>query len=149
MNKSTYDNPWMMEDKPLEIEDVENHVGMVYLIVNNLNGRKYVGKKFFWKTVKRPPLKGKKRRRHVRMPSDWKTYYGSNKELNDYIDEHGLDNIERYVLRLCDSKSECSYYELKEQVDREVLFDDSYYNEFIGVKINAKHLKEKQCYVQE
>jgi hypothetical protein len=33
-----------------------------------------------------------------------------------------------------------SYYELKEQVDREVLFSDEYYNEFIGCKIHARHL---------
>lgn len=138
-----------MQGKSLEIEDVEDHVGMVYLIVNNVNNKKYIGKKFFWRTVKLPPLKGKKRRRLVRKPSDWQKYYGSNKELQDLIENQGVDKISRYVLRLCHSKSECAYYELKEQVDREVLFDDSYYNEFIGVKINAKHLKEKKCYEQE
>ena len=29
----------------------------------------------------------------------------------------------------------------KEQIDRKVLFDDKYYNEFIGGKIHSKHLK--------
>jgi len=29
---------------------------------------------------------------------------------------------------------------LKEQIDREVLFKDEYYNEFVGAKIHSKHV---------
>jgi len=35
-----------------------------------------------------------------------------------------------------------SYYEAKEQFDRDVLFSDEYYNEFIGCKIHAKHVRK-------
>ena len=34
-----------------------------------------------------------------------------------------------------------TYFEMKEQFQRDVLFRDDYYNEFIGGKIHSKHLK--------
>ena len=34
-----------------------------------------------------------------------------------------------------------SYYEAKLQFEKNVLLSDEYYNEFIGCKIHAKHLK--------
>jgi len=141
--QSSYPNPWILQTtgKSLESEDCENHVGMVYLIVNKKNDRKYVGKKFFYSTRKLPPLKGKTRKRKKIVESDWRDYWGSSNELKDDIAKYGHDNFERYVLRICDSKTELSYYELKEQVDRGVLLTEEYYNDFIGGKINGKFLR--------
>jgi len=36
-----------------------------------------------------------------------------------------------------------SYFEAKEQFDKEVLFKDEYYNAFIGVKIHQNHVRGK------
>lgn len=138
---STYPNPWMLDHEPLESDHVQDYVGMVYLIVNKKNGRKYVGKKFFFSTRTLPPLKGKTRKRKKVVESDWKDYWGSSNELKEDIKKYGEDNFLRYVLRLCKSKTELSYYELKEQVDREALLTDEYYNDFIGGKINGKFLR--------
>jgi len=133
---------WIHGDKELETSDIEEYVGMVYLIVNKLNNKKYVGKKFFWSTRKLPPLKGKTRKRTKVVETDWQMYWGSSNQLQEDIKEHGTEHFERYVLRLCKTKTECAYYELKEQVDRGVLLTETYYNDFIGGKINGKHLRK-------
>ena len=39
--------------------------GFVYLITNTVDGKKYIGKKQIEKKTKRPPLKGKKRKRII------------------------------------------------------------------------------------
>lgn len=138
----SYSNPWMFNNEILESEHITDYIGMVYLIINKESGRQYVGKKFFWSTKKLPPLKGQKRKRTKKVESDWKSYYGSSNELKEDIDNIGKDKFERHVLHLCKTKTQCSYYELKEQVDREVLFTEEYYNGFIGVKINGKFLEK-------
>jgi len=38
----------------------ENTFGFIYLIINNINGKKYIGKKQCTSRIKRRPLKGKK-----------------------------------------------------------------------------------------
>ena len=79
------------------------------------NSKKYIGKKFFWKPKILPPLKGKKRKRRSIVESDWKKYYGSNAELQDLVEQSGPDNFNREILKLCKTKGECSYYEMKYQ----------------------------------
>jgi hypothetical protein len=40
-----------------------------------------------------------------------------------------------------------SYLEASEQIERKVLLTDSYYNEFVGLKLHSKGLKRlKECY---
>lgn len=134
----TYDNPWYHNGKILTEEDVEEYVGMVYLLENTENGRFYVGKKFFHKK-KTYQIKKKKKKKTVQ--SDWKDYYGSSKELLEDIEKVGKNKIKRTVLHLCKSKTQCSYYEMKEQVEREVLLREDYYNGFIGGKISGKFLE--------
>ena len=114
--------------------------------------KKYIGKKLLWSKRRLPPLKGKKRKRVQVKESDWKDYYGSNEEVKGLVESHGGDRFIRRVLRLCKTKGELSYYEAKEQFDKDVLFDPMYYNEFIGLKVHSKHLgdidgrrREKVC----
>jgi len=118
----------------------EDHIGFVYCITELSTGKKYIGKKLLWKTVRLKPLKGTKRIRKVKRSSDWQKYYGSSKALEEAIAKNGHENYHREIIRFCTTKGELSYYELKEQIDRKVLFREDYYNEFIGVKIHSKHL---------
>ena len=77
---------WIYESTQVEILP-EDCVGFVYLITNNLSGRKYIGKKlakFSKTTYKMVKLKnGKKKRKKIKgkIDSDWQTYYGSSPEL--------------------------------------------------------------------
>ena len=132
---------WTYNEKSFESEDIGNYVGFVYLITDVSNGKKYVGKKNFWSTRRLPPLKGKTRKRTVKKESDWKDYFGSSEQVKLLVESHGRDNFKREILHLCNTKGEMSYLEAKEQFDRNVLFSDEYYNEFIGCKIHAKHVK--------
>lgn len=124
-------------------EELKLWVGFVYEIKDNSNGKLYIGKKNFWSTRRLAPLKGKKRKRKVVKESDWMKYYGSNEELKLLVENEGPERFSREILRLCETKGLMSYFEAKEQFDREVLFRDEYYNQFIGVKIHASHVKGK------
>ena len=129
-----YMNAIEFTDAPDDIE------GFVYVITDKRNDKKYVGKKKFWSVTRKPPLKGKTRKRVVRKESDWMKYYGSSELVNQLLVEHGEDNFHREIIHLCKTKGEMSYLEAKEQFDRNVLLHDEDYNEFIGCKMNSKHV---------
>ena len=137
----SYPNPWLFEDKPFESDQIGDSQGFVYLITDLSNNKKYIGKKNFWSVRKIPPLKGKTRKRTKKAESDWKNYYGSSEEVKLLVESQGCDNFKREILRLCDSKGELSYYELKYQVENDVLLKpNEYYNSFVGAKIHRNHL---------
>ena len=130
---------WYMNE--IEFTDAPDDIeGFVYVITDKRNDKKYVGKKKFWSVTRKPPLKGKTRKRVVRKESDWTKYYGSSELVNQLLVEHGEDNFHREIIHLCKTKGEMSYLEAKEQFDRNVLLNDDYYNEFIGCKIHSKHV---------
>ena len=139
---------WLYESKQVEILP-EDCVGFVYLITNNLSGRKYIGKKlakFSRTTYKTVKLKnGKKKRKKIRgtIDSDWQTYYGSSPELSRDVELLGTENFTREILYYCRSKAECSYIEAREQFSRRVLESDDYYNGHIQVRVHGSHIKGK------
>ena len=132
---------WYYKDKLYE-DTPEEYQGFVYQITEIESGKKYIGKKFFWKPKTLPKTKTRKRRIKTRVESDWRSYYGSSKEVQQIVEDKGSDNFKREILRLCKTKGECSYYEAKLQFEYDVLLSDDYYNEFIGCKIHAKHIKK-------
>ena len=120
-------------------EELKSWVGFVYLIEEADTGMKYIGKKGFWRSKILPVTKTRKRRKRTLVESDWRTYHGSNERLKEQISiSSGIHN--RTILRFCKTKGEMSYYEAKEQFDKDVLLRNDYYNAFIGCKIHAKHL---------
>ena len=131
---------WYYENKVFE-DTPEEYQGFVYEITELDTGKKYIGKKFFWKPKTLPKTKTRKRRVRTRVESDWRSYYGSSKDVQQLVEEKGVDNYRRVIVYLCRTKGECSYYEAKLQFERDVLLRDDYYNEFIGCKIHSKHLK--------
>jgi hypothetical protein len=130
---------WLYHDSPFEPTELDPKkiYGFVYLIENLVNGRKYVGKKLFFfkgfKTVK-------KKKKRILVESDWKTYYGSSNALQKDLDELGKENFRRVILHLCTSKSECSYLEMKEQVERKAILSDEFYNDQIRVRVTRVQL---------
>lgn len=132
---------WIYEEKPFEPAQLDEWAGFVYLITDLHNEKKYVGKKNFWSTRRLPPLKGKTRKRVKKSESDWQSYYGSSEQVKLLVEESGSERFKREIIRLCKTKGEMSYFEAKEQFDRDVLFRDDYYNEFIGCKIHSNHVK--------
>ena len=128
---------WLYNNKPLE-EIPENAYGYVYLITNNLTGRKYIGKKLFW--FKRTKvIKGKKKR--LKVESDWKDYWSSSDELKADIEKLGINNFSREILHICPNKGLCNYLEAKEQMVRCVLETDQYYNSQVQCRVHRTHIK--------
>jgi hypothetical protein len=142
---------WLYQDTPVETLP-EECVGFVYLIKNNLSGRKYIGKKLakFSKTTYKivKQKNGIKKRKKIRskVDSDWREYYGSSPELTADIITLGTENFSREILFYCKSKSECSYVEAREQFERKVLESIDYYNGHIQVRVHKSHINGKLSY---
>lgn len=132
---------WLYNGEEFTSEKIGDYIGFVYLLTDLSNNKKYVGKKILISKRKLPPLKGKVRRRTKLVESDWQKYYGSSEEVNALVEENGPETFKREILHLCKSKGEMSYLELKEQMEREVLLNDEYYNGIIQVKIHRSHVK--------
>lgn len=133
---------WYFHNTPQEFTEdgIGDAFGMVYLITHIPTGRKYIGKKFFTKS-KTKQVKGKKKR--TRVKSDWETYWGSNKELQEEVKINGVDQYTREVLHLCNSRSACSYWETWEIFSRHALLSESYYNSWVTCKIHKAHVFDK------
>jgi hypothetical protein len=139
---------WTYNSKIVE-ELPEDCVGFVYLIVNKVNSRMYIGKKLakFSKTTYKMVTQknGVKKRKKIKskIDSDWMDYYGSSIELNKDVESLGKENFSREILFFCKSKAECSYIEAREQFTRRVLESDDYYNGQISVRVHGSHIKNK------
>jgi hypothetical protein len=123
---------WLYQNTPVETLP-EECVGFVYLITCNLTGRKYIGKKLakFSKTT----YKTVKQKNGIK--------YGSSPELTSDIEKLGTKNFTREILYYCNSKSECSYIEAREQFSRRVLESRDYYNGHIQVRVHGNHVLGK------
>ena len=126
----SYENPWIYLDRPFTGDDVRDNFGFVYKITNLINGRSYIGRKYFW-SFRTPP--GKKRK--VKQESDWKKYYGSCPELKEDIKKTGNKVFfKREILSLHKTKGTCNYEETKQLFLNNVLSEaldngaPAYYN---------------------
>ena len=129
---------WIYKNKVFE-EVPTNAYGYVYLITNNLTGRKYIGKKLFW-FRKTKVVKGKKKR--IKVESDWRDYWSSSDEVKSDVKTIGEINFTREILHICQNKGTCNYLEAKEQMLRGVLESDLYYNAQIQCRVHRTHIKE-------
>ena len=111
-----YENPWIYDGKFFESTDIQDYFGFVYLIENNINGRKYVGRKYFWSF--RTP-KGKNRK--VKSESDWKKYYGSCPELKEDIQKCDKENFSRTILSLHKTRGKTNFEETRQLFFHNVL----------------------------
>lgn len=129
---------WLHNGIEFTSEDIKNYVGFVYLITNQTNGKQYIGKKLFW-AIKRKQVKNVRKR--YKAESDWKEYWSSSEELKADVQLLGKKNFTREILHLCTHKGTANYLEAREQIDRRVLESDHWYNGWIAVKVQKKHIK--------
>ena len=134
---------WIYNDEIFDTTP-EEYQGFVYRITDLTNNKKYIGKKFFWKPKTLPITKTRKRRVKTRTESDWRTYYGSSKEVQQLVENNGKENYKREILKLCLTKGECSYFEAKYQFEYDVLLSDESDNELISCKIHSRHVRRNK-----
>jgi hypothetical protein len=123
----------------LSVNDMpEGTYGFIYMVSHIPTGKKYLGKKvlYFERTKKlgkkelealkeerkeqgiggRVPLKKK-----VITESDWKTYYGSQKEILELVKEGNQEDFKREILQYVPDKKQLTYFECKYLFINEVL----------------------------
>jgi len=116
----------------------EGTYGFIYEVTHQPTGRKYIGKKVLEFNRTLPPLKGTKKKRKVVKESDWKTYYGSHKEIVGLIKEGKQEEFTREILQYVTSKKLLTYFECKYLFIKEVLEGNNYINDNILAKFYRK-----------
>ena len=130
---------WYYNNTQFTEEQIGDNYGFVYIITNLVTNKKYIGKKLFYFSKTKQVNKKKKK---IKVHSDWKDYYGSNNELISDVKSLGLEQFKREILHLCKSKGECSYLEAKEQFAHEVMEREDFYNQWIMVRVRKSHIKD-------
>ena len=98
----------------------EDWIGFIYQITHISTGRSYIGKKFFWSTT-RKVIVGRKNRKKIIKPSNWKKYTGSSTWLNSEINLHGMDQFKFEILSLHESRGTLALREVELLVSNNVL----------------------------
>ena len=130
---------WLYKDNDFTEDMIGEYYGFVYKITNLVDGKQYIGKKFFYSS-KTKQVKGKKKK--IKVFSDWQSYYGSNATLKEDVENVGKESFKREIIHLCLSKGECNYMEAYEQFTHNVLRrPDDFYNSWIMVRVQRTHLK--------
>lgn len=122
--------------------------GFVYLIVNTVDNRLYIGKK---KTISetRVAVAGRVNKKRITKPSNWKLYYGSSKDLLADIKKHGKGRFKRYILGAFDELHSVNYAEAELQFLLEVLNAESKHSYYNGnIKITTMRFPTNRDYIK-
>jgi hypothetical protein len=134
------DPTWLYKGLPVvSIEGMpEGTYGFIYEVTHIPTGKKYLGKKVLYfernKKLGKRELQALKEERKAqgiggRVPlkkkvvteSDWKTYYGSQKEILELVKEGNQEDFKREILQYVPDKKQLTYYECKYLFINEVL----------------------------
>ena len=143
---------WLYQGEEMtSIEDFPTSTfGFVYRVIHEPTGKIYIGKKVLQFTRKAKLTKrdlavyeGQSGRKptykKITKESDWKTYYGSHKEIMALIKEGKQNEFKREILTLTRSKKLLTYEETKALFLYEVLQKpDEYFNDNILGKFFKK-----------
>jgi len=145
---SSYD--WVYKNGTYSsVEDFPtNCFGFIYLITNKKTGTFYIGKKYLYHNVKRKLSKkdkaliegtGRKPTYEIiQKESDWKTYWGSSKQLHEDLQKQGPEDFNRTILDFAFNKKQLTYLEIKHQILNNVLEDPKSLNDNILGKFYRK-----------
>ncbi len=117
MTKKTL-TPWLGISSDFSPEGL---AGFVYMVVNVLTKRRYIGRKYFTaKTSKK--VRGRKRRQRTYKESDWRYYKSSSEDLKADIARLGPEAFEFSILSLHKTRAETNYEETRQHFIRDVLY---------------------------
>ena len=128
----------------------EGTFGFIYRVVHIPTGKTYIGKKVLFhqkkvKLTKKELLEythvaGRKPAYKLAMnESDWKTYYGSQKDIKEYITQGKKEEFKREIIQFVNNKKLLTYFETKWLFINGVLeHPDMFYNDNILGKFYRK-----------
>ena len=138
---------WIYQGKEFTEDHIpDGAIGFIYIMTSIIDGKSYgyIGKKNFFSNVKTklskkamPTDKRMKTYKRVRK-SAYQNYYSSNETLKKAHKDGVL--INRNILKICYSKLELSYQEVKYQFQYEVLEHDN----FLNANILGRFYKQKK-----
>lgn len=128
---------WSYQGQDFESSMIpEGAEGFVYEMQAIINGKlvRYIGKKNFYSVTKKrmgkravAQLQDKRSKKYtIQKKLSYLDYYSSNAELKA-AHKAGI-NVRRFIIKICFSKTELTYYETKYQFIREVLESDEFLN---------------------
>lgn len=138
---------WIYQNKMFTDEHIpEGAIGFVYEMTTIINGHgySYIGKKNFHSNTKTKlskkatPTDKRLKKYKVVTKTSYQNYYSSNDVLKQAAKDGVL--IKREILKICFSKTELTYQEVKHQFVREVLENEFYLNR----NILGRFYKQKQ-----
>ena len=142
---------WLYNKQVIEkIEDMpQGTFGFIYITTHNSSGISYIGKKSLYHNVRRKLTKkelaehtGRGRKpttEVVQKESDWKTYYGSTKQIVELIKGGKQEDFTREIIQFVFNKKLLTYYECKYLFINEVLeHPDKWYNDNLLGKFYTK-----------
>ena len=92
--------------------EIVNPYGFIYITINVVNGKKYIGQKKF--------------------RNGWKTYLGSGVAFKNAIKKYGRENFHREIIAIAYSKEELNNLEIEFIKLHNAVKSDNYYNIAIG-----------------
>jgi len=147
---------WYYKQQVIEsIEDIPKDVfGFIYRVVHETTGQIYIGKKVLQFNLKRKLTKkdleiyegvqGRKPKfKVVQKESDWKTYYGSNTQIKQWVKEGKQEELKREILAWGLDKKHLTYLETKYLFMYEVLEKEEFLNDNILGKFFKKDFDDK------
>lgn len=138
---------WKYKNKEIIDEDIpKKTVGFIYIIINKINNKKYIGKKLLTKAAYKTVNKIKKK---IRKESDWRDYYSSSDILLKDIEFFGKENFERIILYFCTNKTELNFLEEELQYKFKVLRNEDWYNSNIRSRFFKNRILNKIVDIEE
>jgi len=142
---------WLYKEKVINsIEEMpQGTFGFIYITTHKPSGISYIGKKSLYHNVKRKLTKkelaeqtGRGRKpttQVVQKESDWKTYYGSTKQIVELIKGGKQEDFTREILQFVFNKKLLTYHECKYLFSYGVLeHPQKYFNDNILGKFFTK-----------
>lgn len=144
---------WTLADGVDLPEDFEDNppMGFIYRITDTVLNKDYIGKKQITRIERKPPLKGKVRKRKVVKQTDWKTYTSSCNQMKIEIFKRNKEGFKFEILQFVDTKWELAFFELYHQIQENVMFREDSYNGIINVRLSKfpKFIKKYENYFGE
>tara|TARA_R110000851_G_scaffold37986_5_gene97776 strand:+ start:6735 stop:7172 length:438 start_codon:yes stop_codon:yes gene_type:complete len=132
---------WLYQNKIVE-DAPTGSFGFVYCITNEKTGKMYIGRKYLGKT-RRVKQKGKTRRKVIRKDSDWRSYIGSSKTLQEHINKN-KKQFKFEILAFGKTKGQVNYMEENLHHKFHVVHSPKFYNDCIGPRRFARVSLDKE-----